>query len=39
MNHTDPNPAANLDLILRRFEEPDEVREMTKGRFEIVLGR
>jgi quercetin dioxygenase-like cupin family protein len=25
-----------LDVILRRFEEPDEVREMTKGRFEIV---
>lgn len=25
-----------LDMILRRFEEPDEVREMTKGRFEIV---
>jgi len=24
------------DLILRRFEQPDEVREMTKGRFEIV---
>jgi len=25
-----------LDLILRRFEQPDEVREMIKGRFEIV---
>jgi quercetin dioxygenase-like cupin family protein len=25
-----------LDVILRRFEQPDEVREMTKGRFEIV---
>lgn len=25
-----------LDVILRRFEEPDEVREFEKGRFEIV---
>jgi hypothetical protein len=25
-----------LDVILKRFERPDEVREMTKGRFEIV---
>jgi mannose-6-phosphate isomerase-like protein (cupin superfamily) len=25
-----------LDVILRRFEQPDEVREMTKGRFELV---
>ncbi len=25
-----------LDVILKRFEEPDEVREMIKGRFEIV---
>jgi quercetin dioxygenase-like cupin family protein len=24
------------DVILKRFETPDEVREMTKGRFEIV---
>jgi len=24
------------DLILRRFEQPDEIREMTLGRFEIV---
>lgn len=23
-------------VILKRFEEPDEVREMSKGRFEIV---
>ena len=27
---------ANLDVILRRFEAPDEVREMVKGRFEVV---
>jgi quercetin dioxygenase-like cupin family protein len=27
---------AMLDLVLRRFEQPDEVREMTKGRFEVV---
>src|SRR5919107_2580738 len=25
-----------LDLVLRRFEQPDEVREMVKGRFELV---
>jgi len=25
-----------LDVILRRFEEPDEVREFEKGRLEIV---
>jgi hypothetical protein len=24
------------DVILRRFEQPDEVREMTLGRFEII---
>ena len=29
------NPAT-LDVILRRFEEPDEIREMPKGRFELV---
>ena len=26
----------NAELILRRFEQPDEVREMAKGRFELV---
>ena len=25
-----------IDVILKRFEEPDEVRKMVKGRFEIV---
>jgi quercetin dioxygenase-like cupin family protein len=25
-----------LDVILRRFEEPDETREMLKGRFELI---
>ena len=25
-----------LDVILKRFEQPDEVREMAKGRFEVV---
>ena len=25
-----------LDVIVRRFEEPDEVREFEKGRFEVV---
>jgi quercetin dioxygenase-like cupin family protein len=26
----------DVDVILKRFESPDEVREMTLGRFEIV---
>ena len=26
----------DVDVILKRFETPDEVREMTKGRFEVV---
>jgi quercetin dioxygenase-like cupin family protein len=25
-----------LGLVLRRFEQPDEVREMVKGRFELI---
>ena len=27
---------AMIDVILKRFETPDEVREMVQGRFEIV---
>lgn len=26
----------DVDVILKRFESPDEVREMTKGRFEVL---
>ena len=26
----------NMDVILRRFDAPDEVREFEKGRFEVV---
>jgi hypothetical protein len=26
----------NLDVILKRFESPDEVREFTKGRLEVI---
>jgi quercetin dioxygenase-like cupin family protein len=29
-------PLVPTDVILKRFETPDEVREMEKGRFEIV---
>jgi quercetin dioxygenase-like cupin family protein len=29
-------PRVPVDVILKRFETPDEVREMVKGRFEIV---
>jgi quercetin dioxygenase-like cupin family protein len=25
-----------IDVIVKRFEKPDEIREMVKGRFEIV---
>jgi quercetin dioxygenase-like cupin family protein len=28
--------SVNSDVILKRFENPDEVREMVKGRFEVV---
>ena len=31
-----PKRPISLDVILKRFDEPDEVREMLKGRFEIV---
>ncbi|HEY4649749.1 MAG TPA: cupin domain-containing protein [Gemmatimonadales bacterium] len=30
------NDPAMLDLVLRRFEQPDEVRDMVKGKFEII---
>jgi hypothetical protein len=26
----------DTDVILRRFEQPDETRELTPGRFDIV---
>jgi hypothetical protein len=26
----------NLDVILKRFEQPDELREFEKGRFEVI---
>ncbi len=29
-------PVVPTDVILKRFETPDEVREMVKGKFEIV---
>lgn len=29
-------PVVPIDVILKRFETPDEVREMERGRFEIV---
>jgi quercetin dioxygenase-like cupin family protein len=27
---------AMLDVVLKRFDQPDEVRDMVKGRFELV---
>ena len=29
-------PASALDVILRRFDEPDDTRQFAKGRFELV---
>jgi len=29
-------PVPQVDVILRRFDSPDETRVMTKGRFEVV---
>ena len=26
----------NHDIILKRFEQPDELREFEKGRFEVI---
>jgi hypothetical protein len=32
-----PDPGASgLDVVLKRFDRPDEIREMPMGRFEIV---
>ena len=31
-----PLSSENTLVILKRFEQPDEVREMVKGRFEVV---
>jgi hypothetical protein len=33
---SEPNLLNSVDVILKRFDAPDEVREMSKGRFEIV---
>src|SRR5205085_7113394 len=30
------NDGSNMDVILKRFEQPDEVRTFEKGKFEIV---
>src|SRR5215203_386667 len=34
--HHAPPFMPSLDVILRRFDAPDEVRDMLKGRFELV---
>jgi 2-hydroxychromene-2-carboxylate isomerase len=31
-----PNDGSNIDVILKRFEQPDDVRTFEKGKFEIV---
>ena len=35
-NRDDSTIAQNIDVILKRFEQPDEVRNFEKGKFEIV---
>src|ERR1043166_376065 len=30
------SPSPTVDVILKRFEAPDEVRQFTRGRFELV---
>ncbi len=35
-SHTSRRIPMQTDVILKRFEQPDEVRELVKGRFEIV---
>lgn len=29
-------PASTLDVILKRFDQPDEIRRFPKGRFELI---
>jgi quercetin dioxygenase-like cupin family protein len=35
-DYFDPGLCLMHELILKRFETPDEVREMVKGRFELI---
>jgi quercetin dioxygenase-like cupin family protein len=35
MTRISEDPAI-VDVVLKRFEQPDEIREMVKGRFELV---
>lgn len=35
-NHFNLDHMTDLAVVLKRFDKPDEVREMLKGRFEIV---
>jgi hypothetical protein len=30
------SPGPTVDVVLKRFEAPDEVRNFTRGRFELV---
>src|SRR6266576_2912158 len=30
------SPGPTVDVVLKRFEAPDEVRQFTRGRFELV---
>ena len=33
---TQPTPARDVEVILKRFDAPDEIREFPKGRLEVV---
>jgi quercetin dioxygenase-like cupin family protein len=35
-DYTPSMSSQNLDVILKRFESPDETRQLVKGKFEIV---
>lgn len=35
-DYSDPGRRTMPEVLLKRFEQPDEVREMAQGRFEIV---
>lgn len=37
-DYSDPGRRTMPEVLLKRFEQPDEVREMAQGRFEIIVG-
>ena len=31
------DPLKNIDAVIKRFENPDEIREFEKGKFELCI--